>query len=44
MARIRNVEYGNIVEKEHKNVAGNKPVQMEYRQNTCILSNLQKSL
>ena len=33
-----------LLKRNIKNVAGNKLVQMEYRQNTCILSNLQKSL
>ena len=29
-----------LLKRNIKNVAGNKLVQMEYRQNTCILSNL----
>ena len=29
-----------LLKRNIKNVAGNKLVQMEYKQNTCILSNL----
>ena len=32
-----------LLKRNITNVAGNKLVQMEYKQNTCVLSNLQKS-